>query len=52
MTDGLERLHREVRRNARVVSIFPDLATCLNLVSAVLSEISDELLTGRTYLSL
>lgn len=50
-TNGVERLHREVRRRARVVSIFPNPASCLRLVSAVLNEISEEWLTGRTYLS-
>jgi transposase-like protein len=50
-TNGVERLHREVRRRARVVSIFPNPASCLRLVSAVLNEISDEWLTGRTYLT-
>ena len=50
-TNGMERLHREVRRRARVVSIFPNQASCLRLVSAVLSEISEEWLTGRTYLT-
>jgi putative transposase len=50
-TNGVERLHREVRRRARVVSIFPNPASCLRLVSALLSEISEEWLTGRTYLS-
>lgn len=50
-TNGVERLHREVRRRARVVSIFPNSASCLRLVSAVLAEISEEWLTGRTYLS-
>ena len=44
-------LHREVRRRARVVSIFPNPASCLRLVSAVLAEISDEWLIGRTYLT-
>jgi transposase-like protein len=51
-TNAVERLHREVRRRARVVSIFPNQASCLRLVSAVLNEISEEWLTGRTYLSL
>jgi putative transposase len=51
-TNGVERLHREVRRRARVVSIFPNQASCLRLVSAVLNEISEEWLTGRTYLTL
>ena len=50
-TNGVERLHREVRRRARVVSIFPNQSACLRLVSAVLSEISDEWLTGRMYLN-
>ena len=50
-TNGMERLHREVRRRARVVSIFPNQASCLRLVSAVLSEISEEWLTGRTYIT-
>jgi transposase-like protein len=51
-TNGVERLHREVRRRARVVSIFPNQASCLRLVSAILNEISEEWLTGRMYLSL
>jgi putative transposase len=50
-TNGVERLHREVRRRARVVSIFPNKASCLRLVSAVLSEISEEWLIGRTYIT-
>jgi transposase-like protein len=50
-TNGVERLHREVRRRARVVSIFPNKASCLRLVSAVLSEISEEWLTGRAYIN-
>jgi transposase-like protein len=50
-TNGVERLHREIRRRARVVSIFPNQASCLRLVSAVLAEISDEWLTGRTYIT-
>lgn len=49
-TNGVERLHREVRRRARVISIFPNPASCLRLVSAVLAEISEEWLTGRTYI--
>jgi putative transposase len=49
-TNGVERLHREVRRRARVVSIFPNPASCLRLISAILAEISEEWLTGRTYM--
>ena len=50
-TNGVERLHREVRRRARVVSIFSNPASCLRLVSAVLAEISEEWVTGRTYIN-
>lgn len=51
-TNGVERLHREVRRRARVVSIFPNPASCLRLVSAILAEIGEEWLTGRTYITI
>ena len=50
-TNMLERLNREIRRRTRVVSIFPNEAACLRLVSALLMEISEEWLTGRIYLS-
>ena len=50
-TNGVERLHREIRRRARVVSIFPNQASCLRLVSAVLNEISEEWVTGKVYLT-
>lgn len=50
-TNGVERLHREVRGRAHVVSILPNKASYLRLVSAVLSEISEEWLTGTTYIS-
>jgi len=51
-TNGVERLNREIKRRTRVVGIFPNEASCLRLVSAVLMEISDEWESGRTYLSL
>lgn len=47
----VERLHREVRRRTRVVSIFPNPASGLRLISAVLNEISDEWVTGNAYLT-
>ena len=49
--NGVERLNREIRRRSRVASIFPNEASCLRLVSAVLMEISEEWFTGRIYLS-
>lgn len=51
-SNGLERLNREIRRRTRVVSIFPNEAACLRLVSALLMEISDDWETGKTYLTL
>jgi putative transposase len=50
-TNGLERVSREVHRRTRVVSIFPNEASCLRLVSAILMEIDDAWRTGRVYLS-
>jgi transposase-like protein len=50
--NGLERLNREVRRRSRVAVLFPNEASCLRLVTAVLMEISDDWETNRTYLLL
>jgi putative transposase len=50
--NGLERLHREVRRRSRVAVLFPNVASCERLVTAVLMEISEEWETGRVYLQL
>lgn len=50
--NGLERLNREVRRRSRVAVLFPNEASCLRLVTAIVMEISDEWETGRSYLRL
>jgi putative transposase len=50
-TNGLERVNREIRRRTRVVSIFPNEASCLRLVSAILMEVSDEWEGGKIYLT-
>lgn len=50
--NGLERLNREIRRRVQVVSIFPNEAACLRLVTTLLMEISDEWETGKIYLNL
>ena len=49
--NGLERLSREIKRRTRVVSIFPNEAACLRLISAVLMEIHEEWQTDRMYLA-
>lgn len=48
----LERLNREIKRRTRVASLFPNEASALRLVTAVLAETSDEWETGRLYLSM
>lgn len=46
----IERLNRELKRRTRVATLFPNEASLLRLVSAVLVEVSDEWETGRIYL--
>jgi len=38
----LERLNKEIKRRTRVATLFPNEASLLRLVSAVLMEISEE----------
>jgi putative transposase len=50
-TNGLERVSQEIKRRTRVIRIFPNEASCLRLISAILMEIGEEWETGRVYLS-
>jgi putative transposase len=50
-TNGLERVNRELKRRTRVVGIFPNEASCLRLISALLMELSEEWEGGRVYLT-
>ena len=50
-SNGLARINRESRRRIRVVSIFPNQAACLRLVSARLVETDEQWQAERIYLS-
>lgn len=51
-TNGLERLHEEIRRRTRVVRIFPNQQACLRLVSALAAEHHDLWVSGKRYLNM
>jgi transposase-like protein len=48
----LERVSEEINRRTRVVRAFPNEASCLRLVSAILMEIGEDWEFGRVYLQL
>ena len=50
-TNMLERVHRELKRRTRVATLFPNDASLLRLVTAVLMEISEEWETGKRYVT-
>ena len=47
-----ERVNKEIRRRTRVASIFPNVASCLRLVTAVIMEIDEEWQQGNKYLKM
>jgi transposase-like protein len=51
-TNRVERLNKEIKRRTRVATLFPNEASCLRLVTAVLMETSQAWVTGRMYLNL
>jgi transposase-like protein len=50
-TNGLERLHGEIKRRIRAAGAFPDRASALRLVTAVALKVS-EVWSDRRYLDL
>lgn len=51
-TNCLERLNQEIKRRTRVARLFPNEASCLRLVTAVVMETSEDWQTGKRYLGL
>lgn len=51
-TNMMERTNKEILRRTRVATLFPNEASLLRLVSAVLAEIDEEWTTGKVYLNL
>lgn len=47
-----ERVNQEIKRRTRVARIFPNVASCERLVTAVLMEISEQWMAGKTYLTM
>ena len=50
-TNMLERQNKEIKRRTRVATLFPNEASLLRLVTAILVELSDEWETGKRYLN-
>ena len=51
-SNPLERVNQEIKRRTRVARIFPNDASLLRLVSALLAEISDDWESSKTYLNM
>jgi putative transposase len=49
-TNLLERLNKEMKRRTQVATLFPNEASLHRLITAVLTEYSDDWETGRKYL--
>ena len=51
-SNGLERVNQELRRRTRVIRLFPNEASLLRLVSALLVELSEDWETEYLYLNM
>ena len=51
-SNALERVNQELKRRTRVARVFPNEKSLLRLITALLSETSDEWETGKIYLNM
>jgi len=51
-TNMLENLNKQIKRRTRVATLFPNEASLLRLVAAVLMEITEDWETGKVYLDM
>ena len=51
-SNALERVNQEIKRRTRVASLFPNEASLLRLVSALLCESDEERLSAKSYLNM
>jgi len=51
-TNCVERINQEIKRRTSVARLFPNEASLLRLVTAIVAEISEEWETGRMYLNM
>ena len=51
-SNAIERVNQEIKRRTRVARLFPNEASLLRLVTALLAEISEEWESGKIYLNM
>lgn len=51
-SNGMERVNREIKRRTQVAVLFPNTASALRLVTAVVIEIHEEWITSKQYLDM
>ncbi|MGI6189440.1 MAG: transposase, partial [Caldicoprobacteraceae bacterium] len=51
-TNSVERLNQEIRRRERVIRIFPNTASVIRLMGALLMEQDERWQTGRKYFNM
>ena len=51
-TNAVENLNKQIKRRTRVASLFPNEASLLRLVSAIMMETSEDLEAGKRYLNM